>query len=160
MKFEDIRKYETINGKLIKLSKIEKWENKFKELKESLSFNVNDLDKLILNERIDTNTNMIYLSEKARKGRTREQVKNAVSIGIPCEVHLIQNFNGEINEEKYGDVIVDGIKIECKASTFNWTEESMNKMIDKIKHYSPSKIIMFWKKDKDNYEFQGFKHIK
>lgn len=117
-------------------------------------FNINDLDELMLTEQVMKNVKSISESAAARKGRSKQQILDAVSVGIPCEVYMMQFQDCENYEHKYGDVISeDGTKIECKASTYPWTDQKMKQMRDKIKHYSPADVIMFWHKDGDDYKY-------
>ena len=126
-----------------------------------LDFNINDLDQDLLEKITTQNVNSIYNSPSARRGRTKEEIKRAVSIGIPCEVFLIQRFNCEPNTEMYGDVIKpNGFKIECKSSTYKWTEDKMHEKAESIKEYSPSDVVIFWQKQGENYKYQGAKKIK
>jgi len=126
----------------------------------NLNFNINDLDKVLLNKIIDKNIDSIYNSPNARKGRTREQIRLQVSQGIPCEVYLIQFHNCLENTELYGDVIKqNNQKIECKSSIYKWDDYKKNKIIDSIKAYNPSDVCMFWQKIGDNYVYQGVKRI-
>lgn len=126
----------------------------------NLNFNIKDLDTVLLEQIINANIDSIYKSPRARKGRTREQIRLKVQQGIPCEVYLIQFHNCIENTELYGDVIKPkGKKIECKSSVYEWDDNKKNKMIDSIKGYSPSDICMFWQKIGDNYIYQGAEKI-
>ena len=139
------------------LSRLLNQENKM----ENMNFNKNDLDKDLLHKIIEKNINSIYNSPRARRGRTREQVSQNVSSGIPCEVFLIEKYNYLENNEKYGDVInQDGLKIECKSSIYEWNEQKKKNIINKIKIYNPSSVCLFWKQLGDNYIFQGSMKIK
>lgn len=118
------------------------------------SFNEQDLDPALLEAQIEKNVESIASSPKAARGRTKAQIREAVSTGIPCEVALMQFYGCTNYDHKYGDVISpDGIKIECKASTYPWTEEKMKQMRDKIQSYNPSDVIMFWQKIGTEYKF-------
>ena len=121
------------------------------------SFNINDLDKDLLQLQINKNVDSIFNSPTARKGRTKDEIRKAVSLGIPCEVYLMQFQNCIDNPHKYGDVIdSNGIAIECKASKKQWTDYSKNEMVKSILSYTPASRVMFWYINGDNYEYQGF----
>lgn len=121
-----------------------------------LDFNLNELDKTLLNKIIDQNVDSIYSSPQARRERTRDEIKKAVWIGIPCEVFLLQYHNCIENDHRYGDVISEtGHAIECKASERPWTFGMKKDMIFKIQKYNPANYIMFWFKDGDEYKFNG-----
>ena len=125
------------------------------------NFKYSDLDKDLLEKQIEKNVESIYSSPEARKGRTRAQVRQAVSTGIPCEVALMQFHNATNFGHKYGDVISpEGVKVECKASTYPWNDTKIKQMRDKIKSYNPSDVIMFWQKVGDDYVYQGFIKMK
>ena len=121
------------------------------------SFNINDLDKDLLHLQINKNVDLIFNSPVARQGRTREEITETVSLGIPCEVYLMQFQNCINNPHKYGDVIdSNGISIECKASKKQWVDYTKNAMVKKILPYTPATQVMFWHINGDMYEYQGF----
>jgi len=125
-----------------------------------MNFNIKKINKNLLQKITDENIDSIFKSPAARKGRTREQVQKAVSIGIPCECFLIQYHDCVENTEKYGDVIrPNGMKVECKASKYKWDDTKMNQMVQKIKSYNPSDVVMFWQQIGDEYIYQGVRKI-
>lgn len=120
-------------------------------------FKRSSLNQTLLRKVMDKNVDAIYNSPTARRGRTRAQVEEFVGLGIPCEVFMIEHKNCHENIKLYGDVTDEnGVEIECKASKYFWSEKMKIDMKNKIKPYTPAKLIMFWQTDGENYKYSGF----
>jgi len=124
------------------------------KIKDILSFNLSDINNDLLNKEIEKESLHLFNCPSSRRGRTLKKIRNSVVDGKPAERFLIEKFSCIDNIELYGDVISkDGVKIECKASHFYWSDRRIRDTILEIKKYNSSDWIMFWQIDNERYIF-------
>jgi hypothetical protein len=73
-------------------------------------------DKAYLEEQIELEAQRLFSSEKARRGRTLEEIRKVVRQGKVAEIWLIENHDFQPAPDIYHDLIdKEGNRVEVKA---------------------------------------------
>jgi hypothetical protein len=123
-------------------------------------------DKALLEELITVEATRIFESPRANKGRTLDQVKQAVRQGKIAELYMVESGNYDFADIKWHDLKhkETGDYVEVKAynvrNGFNAPFVQKDLQRYRTESWCKAKWYMLFSCHEGVYEFLGTKHIK
>jgi hypothetical protein len=125
---------------------------------ENAQFTESDIkDKLLLEKLIESESQALFDSPYTRRSRSLEEIKGAVKQGKTLELWLTENYNFQLSDDRYHDLIDEnGDFVEVKA--FSVTDSGapyVHKSLASIRtgKWNKSKWFILFNYDKGVYKF-------